>query len=229
MAKFGIGQSVRRVEDPRLLTGGGRYTDDTKLSAAGGARLRAALAARPCRHQEHRHRGREEGAGRAAGLHRRGREEGRLRRRALPGAARQPRRHAARRHPAADAGQGPRAPCRRSGGAGGGRDARAGQGRRRADRGRLRAAAAHRRHLRVGPARRAAGARPHQEQHRLRLGDGRPGGDRRGLRQGRQGRQAADRQPAAGRELDGAARRDLRVRRQATTARPCGSPRRACT
>ncbi|HEY6982245.1 xanthine dehydrogenase family protein molybdopterin-binding subunit [Reyranella sp.] len=32
MAKFGIGQSVRRVEDPRLLTGGGRYTDDTRLS-----------------------------------------------------------------------------------------------------------------------------------------------------------------------------------------------------
>jgi carbon-monoxide dehydrogenase large subunit len=34
MAKFGIGQSVRRVEDPRLLTGGGRYTDDTRLEAA---------------------------------------------------------------------------------------------------------------------------------------------------------------------------------------------------
>ncbi|MFO1085544.1 MAG: xanthine dehydrogenase family protein molybdopterin-binding subunit [Reyranellaceae bacterium] len=33
MAKFGIGQSIRRVEDPRLLTGGGRYTDDTKLEA----------------------------------------------------------------------------------------------------------------------------------------------------------------------------------------------------
>ena len=32
MAKFGIGDSVRRLEDPRLLTGGGRYTDDTKLS-----------------------------------------------------------------------------------------------------------------------------------------------------------------------------------------------------
>ena len=32
MAKFGIGDSVRRVEDPRLLTGGGRYTDDTPLS-----------------------------------------------------------------------------------------------------------------------------------------------------------------------------------------------------
>ena len=47
------------------------------------------------------------------------------------------------------------------------------------------AAAAHRRHLRVGPARRAAGARPHQGQHRLRLGDGRPRHDRRRLRQGR--------------------------------------------
>ncbi|MBM3646819.1 MAG: xanthine dehydrogenase family protein molybdopterin-binding subunit [Alphaproteobacteria bacterium] len=33
MAKFGIGDSVRRLEDPRLLTGGGRYTDDTKLGA----------------------------------------------------------------------------------------------------------------------------------------------------------------------------------------------------
>jgi carbon-monoxide dehydrogenase large subunit len=33
MAKFGIGDSVRRLEDPRLLTGGGRYTDDTRLSA----------------------------------------------------------------------------------------------------------------------------------------------------------------------------------------------------
>ena len=32
MAKFGIGDSVRRVEDPRLLRGNGRYTDDTKLS-----------------------------------------------------------------------------------------------------------------------------------------------------------------------------------------------------
>ena len=31
MAKFGIGQPVRRVEDPRLVTGGGRYTDDIDL------------------------------------------------------------------------------------------------------------------------------------------------------------------------------------------------------
>ena len=29
--KFGVGQSVRRVEDERLLTGKGRYTDDLQL------------------------------------------------------------------------------------------------------------------------------------------------------------------------------------------------------
>ena len=29
--KFGVGQSVRRVEDQRLLTGTGRYTDDISL------------------------------------------------------------------------------------------------------------------------------------------------------------------------------------------------------
>src|SRR3712207_233969 len=28
VAKFGIGQPMRRVEDPRLIKGGGRYTDD---------------------------------------------------------------------------------------------------------------------------------------------------------------------------------------------------------
>ena len=58
------------------------------------------------------------------------------------------------------------------------------------------------------------GARPHQGQHRVRLAHGRPGQDGRRLRQGRQGGQAAARQPAAGRQPDGAARRDLRVRRQ---------------
>jgi carbon-monoxide dehydrogenase large subunit len=31
MAKFGLSQSVRRVEDPRLLTGRGNYTDDISL------------------------------------------------------------------------------------------------------------------------------------------------------------------------------------------------------
>ncbi len=35
MAKFGLSQSIRRIEDPRLLVGGGRYTDD--LNVAGQA------------------------------------------------------------------------------------------------------------------------------------------------------------------------------------------------
>ena len=29
--KFGVGQSVPRVEDPRQITGGGRFTDDISL------------------------------------------------------------------------------------------------------------------------------------------------------------------------------------------------------
>src|SRR6185369_10754523 len=29
--KFAVGQRVLRTEDPRLLTGGGQYTDDTSL------------------------------------------------------------------------------------------------------------------------------------------------------------------------------------------------------
>ena len=31
MSKFGLAQPVRRVEDPRLLKGAGRYTDDIVL------------------------------------------------------------------------------------------------------------------------------------------------------------------------------------------------------
>ena len=31
MAKFGVGQPVRRVEDQRLITGRGRYTDDISI------------------------------------------------------------------------------------------------------------------------------------------------------------------------------------------------------
>ena len=31
MSRFGIGQPVRRVEDQRLLTGQGRFTDDVVL------------------------------------------------------------------------------------------------------------------------------------------------------------------------------------------------------
>ena len=42
MAKFGLSQSVRRVEDPRLLTGNGRYTDDIAMDGqAHGVVLRS--------------------------------------------------------------------------------------------------------------------------------------------------------------------------------------------
>ena len=44
MAKFGLSQSVRRVEDPRLLTGRGRYTDDISMPGqAHGIVLRQAM------------------------------------------------------------------------------------------------------------------------------------------------------------------------------------------
>jgi carbon-monoxide dehydrogenase large subunit len=46
MAKFGVAQPVRRVEDPRLLLGGGRYTDDIALpNEAIGVVLRSPHAA----------------------------------------------------------------------------------------------------------------------------------------------------------------------------------------
>lgn len=46
MAKFGLSQPMRRVEDPRLLIGGGRYTDDIVMpGAAHGVVLRSPHAA----------------------------------------------------------------------------------------------------------------------------------------------------------------------------------------
>ena len=46
MAKFGMAQPVRRVEDPRLLLGNGRYTDDIAVAgAAHGFVLRSGYAA----------------------------------------------------------------------------------------------------------------------------------------------------------------------------------------
>ena len=42
MAKFGVGQPVRRVEDQRFLTGQGRYVDDIVLPG-----MKFAVVARP--------------------------------------------------------------------------------------------------------------------------------------------------------------------------------------
>jgi len=43
MGRFGVDQPVRRLEDQRLLTGHGRYTDDIRI--AGAARERRQPAA----------------------------------------------------------------------------------------------------------------------------------------------------------------------------------------
>ena len=48
MGKFGVGQAVRRVEDARLLTGAGRYTDDIHLDG----QLYMALVRSPHAHAE---------------------------------------------------------------------------------------------------------------------------------------------------------------------------------
>src|SRR5215472_9075106 len=45
MGEFAIGQGVSRFEDPRLIRGGGRYTDDIKLAGmAHGVVLRSPYA-----------------------------------------------------------------------------------------------------------------------------------------------------------------------------------------
>ena len=44
MSKFGIGQPVRRIEDQRLITGQGRYTDDINLP---GQAMATCCARRP--------------------------------------------------------------------------------------------------------------------------------------------------------------------------------------
>jgi len=46
MAKFGIGQAVRRVEDVRFLTGRGRFVDDIELAH----QCHGAIAASPHAH-----------------------------------------------------------------------------------------------------------------------------------------------------------------------------------
>ena len=40
MAKFGLSQPLRRIEDPRLLKGGGRYTDDIAVKSGAARSVR---------------------------------------------------------------------------------------------------------------------------------------------------------------------------------------------
>ena len=74
MGEYGIGQSVPREEDPYLVRGLGRYVDDVTRDRA-VARLRAALAARPCAHQVDRHQRRKGHAGRSPRPDRQGRSD----------------------------------------------------------------------------------------------------------------------------------------------------------
>ena len=158
MGEFAIGQPVSRFEDPRLLRGGGRYVDDIVLPRmAFGTVLRSPHAhARIRSIDTAKAQGR---ARRAGGAHRRRLAGVRLRRPA--GAARQqaPRRLADVPAALSGAGEGSRALGRRLRRLRGRRDAPSGDGRGRADRGRLRAAAGDHRHGRRGalPARRACG------------------------------------------------------------------------
>ena len=68
--KYGIGQPVRRTEDPVLVQGQGRYTDDLNLPGQAYAVFVRSRNAHGVI-KRHRHQRREGHAGRARGLYRR--------------------------------------------------------------------------------------------------------------------------------------------------------------
>ncbi len=99
----------------------------------------------------------------------------------------------------------------------------------RADRGRLRPAARHRRHRRRARARRAAGLAGARQQPRLRARDRRQGGDRRRLRQGRQGGRDHASSTTASSATTWSRGRSSPNTMRAAAATPSPSARRACT
>ena len=213
MAKFGIGQAVRRVEDQRFITGAGRYVDDIVLPGmCHGVNLLS-----PHAHARIKKIDTVEGQGRArrrAGADRRGRRgrsSRRLHGRADAGGRR--RAEGPSHLPAGAAGR-DGALRRRPRGVRGGRDAGAGARRRRHDRGRLRAAARGRADRRCREGRRAEGVgRQSERQRRLHADVRQQGGDRRGVRQGEARREARDGEQPAHAGVDGAAHRDRRLQR----------------
>ena len=78
LMKFGIGQPVPRKEDPTLVRGEGRYTDDVNLPGQAYAVFVRSPYAHGV-HPGHRRRGGARHAGRARGLHRRRSRGGRAR------------------------------------------------------------------------------------------------------------------------------------------------------
>ena len=205
MTKFGLAQSVRRVEDPRLLKGGGRYTDDIVLPGMlHGIVLRSPHAAAKLGAIDTKAAASVPGVKAiytAADSERR-RHHGD----ALRGAGAEPRRVGHGKPATLGARRWRGAPCRRSGGVHRCRNAEGGARRRGTDLGRLHHRA--RRHgCRPGD---QSGCTPGVarcgEQRRVRLGHRRQGGHRCAVRHGR-ARHAADRreQPRH-RRIDGGAR-----------------------
>ncbi len=184
-------------------------------AAGHGPRRQRAVPARPRQDQAHR---RVQGQGRAgrAGRADRRRCRGRKARRhdGAPDAGGF-RRAQGPPHVPADAGVRPRPPCRRPRGLRRRRDGRAGARRGRTGRGRLRAASRGHQHRGRGQARRAEGVgRQPAGQQRLPPDVRQPGGDRRGLRQGQARGQAPRREQPHLAGVDGAARRDRRLRQR---------------
>ena len=209
MGQFGVGQSVKRFEDPRLLRGGGRFINDVNLPGQAHAVVVRSMHAHAS-DQGHRHRGGAAGSGRRRGVH--GRRRGRdglgtmrmtLNRKRPDGSPMFASPHRGLSQDRARYVGDPDRPGR-------GRDAGPGRGRRRARPRRLRAAAlgdvdgrGHRRRARVGRV-------PRQRLQPLR-------GRRQGRRRRRPGRRPPDRAPALrhqprARPVHGAARRAGRLR-----------------
>ena len=212
MGEFAIGQGVPRFEDPRLLRGGGQVC--RRHRAAGhGVRACAALAARPREDQVDRHVQGQGRAGRALRADRRRLDQVRLGRPAGARHAQAPRRLDQLQAALSGAGEGPRALRRRLCRLRRRRDQEPGDGRRRADRGRLRDAAGHDRHRRRRQARRDAGLGRLQGQHLLHRDPRRQGQDRGGLRQRRACGERASRHQPRHHGVDGAARLGRRLQR----------------
>ena len=215
-----IGHPIRRKEDARLLTGKGRFTDDFSVDG----QTYAAMVRSPHPHARivriDTARGQGD-AGRARRVHRRRLHGRRTEADPAHAGARDQVRHEAdraRRRPgvrrpahAAAGRQG--APRRRGGGDGGGRDARAGDGRRRGGRGRIRGAAVRHPLRGRAQARRAGGVGRSPRQRAVRHDVRRQGQDRPRLRRGRPCREGGVQHRPRHRRADGAALVPRRLRR----------------
>ncbi len=206
MGEFAIGQGVSRFEDPRLIQGGGSYTDDVHLPGmAHGVVLRSPHAHAKIKSIN------TDAAKAAPGVLAvltsadvKAHGYGDL---PVPGGLQAARRPADVQAEISDPGRRRRALGRRRRRLCGRRDRGAGARRRRNDRGRFRAAAVGDLDRRSGQARRAESLGRCPRQHQLRRPIRQQGRDRRGLRQGRACRQSTIRHQPRHRRHHGAARR----------------------